>query len=358
MNIIHLVSNKVWGGGEQYVLDLCRRLDADGHSVAVITRGIEAVDAPFRKAGFTPGHLPLGGVFDFISSSRLSRVLDNMSEPVVVHVHNFKDADTAVRARRLMADPKKVRIVMTRHLAKAAKTGRYAEELYGALDALIFVSETAKKEFMSSSPVIDPSKVHVIYNAIVPSPETSAGECRREAGKVVLLYAGRISPEKGLEVLVRTMALLPESICLLVAGQGRSRDVVPLMELARALGVDGRIEWLGHVDGIAALMSTADIGVVPTTAKEAFGLTVLEFMSQGVPVVATCNGGPAEIISDGVDGMLVPPSDPDALANAIAMLAAEPELRKRMGAKAAETADVRFSYDNFYRQIIDVYTRQ
>lgn len=77
-----------------------------------------------------------------------------------------------------------------------------------------------------------------------------------------------------------------------------------------------------------------------------------------MPVVATCNGGPAEIISDGVDGMLVPPSDPDALANAIAMLAAEPELRKRMGAKAAETADVRFSYDNFYRQIIDVYTRQ
>ncbi len=58
MNIIHLVSNKVWGGGEQYVLDLCCRLEADGNSVAVITRGIDAVDKPFAKAGFTPGHLP------------------------------------------------------------------------------------------------------------------------------------------------------------------------------------------------------------------------------------------------------------------------------------------------------------
>ncbi len=358
MNVVHLVSNRVWGGGEQYVLGLCRAFDADGHSVAVVTRGYKDVDRHFVSAGFMPGKLTLKGRLDFISPIVFARVLNRMEAPVVVHVHNFKDADTAVRARRLMADPTKVRIVMTRHLAKAAKTGRYAQELYGALDALIFVSETAKKEFMSSSPVIDPSKVHVIYNAIVPSPETSAGECRREAGKVVLLYAGRISPEKGLEVLVRAMALLPESICLFVAGQGRSRDVVPLMELARALGVDGRIEWLGHVDGIAALMSTADIGVVPTTAKEAFGLTVLEFMSQGGPVVATCNGGPAEIISDGVDGMLVPPSDPEALAKAIAGLAAEPELRKSMGAKAAETADVRFSYDNFYRQIIDVYTRQ
>ena len=91
MNIIHLVSNKVWGGGEQYVLDLCCRLEADGNSVAVITRGIDAVDKPFAKAGFTPGHLPLGGVFDFISASRLSRVLDSMPD-AVVHVHNFKDA--------------------------------------------------------------------------------------------------------------------------------------------------------------------------------------------------------------------------------------------------------------------------
>ena len=51
MNIIHLVSNKVWGGGERYVLDLCRYMSAQGHSVAVVSRGIGAVDAPFRAAG-------------------------------------------------------------------------------------------------------------------------------------------------------------------------------------------------------------------------------------------------------------------------------------------------------------------
>ena len=64
MNIVHLISNKVWGGGERYVLDLCRRSEADGHSVAVLTRGREAVDKPFRDAGFTPGHLPLRGALD------------------------------------------------------------------------------------------------------------------------------------------------------------------------------------------------------------------------------------------------------------------------------------------------------
>ena len=54
MNVVHLVSNKVWGGGEQYVLDLCRRLEADGHSVAVITRGREAVDTPLSKPDSLP----------------------------------------------------------------------------------------------------------------------------------------------------------------------------------------------------------------------------------------------------------------------------------------------------------------
>ncbi len=64
MNIVHLVCNKVWGGDERYVLDLCRRSAEAGHSVAVITRGARSVDAPFTAAGFAPGHLPLRGVLD------------------------------------------------------------------------------------------------------------------------------------------------------------------------------------------------------------------------------------------------------------------------------------------------------
>ena len=358
LNIVHLVSNRVWGGGEQYVLDLCRALEADGHSVAVVTRGYKDVDRHFAEAGFAPGKLPLKGRLDFISPIVLARVLNRMEAPIVVHAHNFKDADTAVRARRLMACPSKVRIVVTRHLAKAGGTGRYAEDLYAGIDALVFVSETARKEFLSTSPVIRPSKMHVIYNAITLAPKVVAS-CGSEAdGSVTLFYAGRISPEKGLEVLIRAMEKLPENIRLLVAGQGRSRDVLPLMKLARTLDLDGRIEWLGHVDDIASQMAAADIGVVPTVAKEAFGLSVLEFMSQGVPVVATNNGGPSEIITDGIDGFLVPPSDPEALASAISRLANDAPLCSRMGAKAAAVVVERFSYPQFYRQILDVYTAQ
>lgn len=167
LNIIHLVSNKVWGGGERFVLDLAKRCTADGHSVAVITRGKEAVDSRFIEAGFTPGKLPLGGIFDFVSPSRLAHILDCLTEPVIIHVHNFKDARTALKAKHLCRHPENVRIVATRHLVKPAKRGKSAAELYNALDAIVFESKAGLEGFLSSSPEVDPSRLSVLPLGIV-----------------------------------------------------------------------------------------------------------------------------------------------------------------------------------------------
>ncbi|MEZ3578088.1 MAG: glycosyltransferase family 4 protein [Muribaculaceae bacterium] len=353
MNIIHLVSNKVWGGGEQYVLDLCRRLDADGHSVAVITRGIEAVDAPFRKAGFTPGHLPLGGVFDFISSSRLSRVLDNMSEPVVVHVHNFKDARTAVRARQMMRKPGAVRVVVTRHLVKPGKTDRASASLYGAIDAIAFVSQTALDAFLSSNPKVGRAKLSVIHNAVVDCGEVVAAD--KQPGELRIVYAGRLAAEKGIEKLIEALPLFPQNAVLHIAGSGKANYEVALRRYASSVGVGDRIVWHGHLSNLAPLMASADMGVLPTLAIEAFGLVVLEFMRHGVPVIATNQGGPREIITDGVDGILVPPGDATAIADAVGRLAADKDLASRMAGAAKAKVEADFKYEQFYNKILRLY---
>lgn len=353
MNIIHLVSNKVWGGGEQYVLDLCRRLDADGHSVAVITRGIEAVDAPFRKAGFTPGHLPLGGVFDFISSSRLSRVLDNMSEPVVVHVHNFKDARTAVRARQMMRRPGAVRVVVTRHLVKPGKTDRASVSLYGAVDAIAFVSQTALDAFLSSNPKVDRDKLSVIHNAVVDCGEVVAAD--KQPGELRIVYAGRLAAEKGIEKLIEALPLFPQNAVLHIAGSGKANYEVALRRYASSVDVGDRIVWHGHLSNLAPLMASADMGVLPTLAIEAFGLVVLEFMRHGVPVIATNHGGPREIITDGVDGILVSPGDATAIADAVGRLAADKDLASRMAGAAKAKVEANFKYKQFYNKILRLY---
>lgn len=354
MNIVHLVSNGVWGGGERYVLDLCRACSARGHSVAVVTRRCPAVDKPFEEAGFTPGHLPLRGAIDFISPMMLARVLNRMDAPIVLHAHNFKDAYTAVRARSLMKDPSKARVAVTRHLVKAAKDSAMERDLYRRIDDIIFVSETARKAFESGRPGCDESRFHTVYNSII-APQAAP---RQHDGDntVRLLFAGRISAEKGVDVLLEAMARLADlPVKLTIAGVGNAKTVMPLMSLCHRLNLDERVTWAGHINDIFGAIAGSDIGVLPTRCIEAFGLTVLEFMSQGVPVVASAAGGPAEIITDGTDGLLVPPSDPAALARAIRRLVVDPALRARMAHAAKTTFDTRFAYDRFYNQIMAIY---
>lgn len=356
MNVVTLLSNKVWGGGERYALDLCKRLANDGNSVAVVSRGIEAVDAPFKAAGISVGRLPLRGAFDIVSPLRLAKVLNHMAAPIVVHVHNFKDATTALRARRLMRDPSKVRVVCTRHLVKAAKTTQSAQRLYSELDAIVFVSKAALDAFMSTHPAVDPGKLHVVHNAIQLPEDPLPEKVKKTPGEpITLLYSGRISPEKGIEVLIDAMAKLPDNITLEIAGTGTPRTVELLEQRCKSLGLSGRVKWLGHADDIFGVMARADIGIVPSVCVESFGLVVLEYMAMGVPVVASHAGGPAEIITDGANGILVPPGDAGALADAIATLAANPERRAALGEAGRRCVAEHFGYDQFYHRMKNIY---
>lgn len=354
-NVVQLVSNTVWGGGEQYILDLSRRLEADGHSVAVITRGKAAVDSRFIEAGFTPGHLRLGGILDFISPIYLSRALNRMAAPIIIHAHNFKEAETAVRARALMNEPSKARIVVTLHLVRPAKTGKSYQRLYNQIDRIIFVSQAAADTFFTTLPDIDKSRYSVVYNAVetredvVPLP--------KDETEIRIVYIGRIVAEKGLDTLIKAFAKVADikGLSLKIAGVGNSRDVMPLLQTARQLDIENRIEWLGHVNDIFPLMASADIGVLPSRVPEAFGLVTAEFMTQGVPVIASNCGASPEIISDGKNGLLFPAEDDTKLAEAIRRLATDADLRKQIGTTAKADVSSRFTLDKFYTNTLAAY---
>lgn len=408
MNIIHLISNKSWGGGEKYALDLCKALEERGHSTAVITRnGYPAVDRPFADAGIAVGHLPLRGALDILSPLVLSRILDRLEGPVVVHVHNFKDALVALRARRLMKSDRRrgLRVVCTRHLVRPAKTGPLDRGTYRDLDALIFVSDAARAAFMATAPAdlnSDP-RICVIHNAIplpknnsdqksresianvvgtrhgasaaseksekiadevgtrhvasAPTVSANASELSASSEKFRFLFAGRIAPEKGLDVLVeafrRVELARPGAAVLTVCGTGDSRTVMPIVRTTRAPELDGKVTWAGHVDDVSAEIAHADAGVVPSRAPEAFGLAALEFMAAGIPVIASEIGALPEVI--GPDGILVPPDDPAALADAMLRLIDSPELCARLGEAGKRRAAENFAYDKFVDSVIAVY---
>ncbi len=348
MNILHLVSNKVWGGGEQYVLDLATESVAASHSVTIISRNIPIVTNRFIDAGLPVITMPLKGAIDLISPFKLAQILRRQPD-TIIHVHNFKDATVAARARRLSGN-KNVRIIMTRHLVKPAKRSA----IYKDLDAMIFVSQLALDEFMSTAPNIAQKKLHVVHNSIKYTPTTYKSQEKKEA--LTLMFHGRISPEKGIDSLIQAIALLDKTtIKLMIAGTGKDEYIAELRHLAETLGVNDQIQWLGHIDDIHSAIEKADIGICPSRWREPFGLAVIEYMAHGKPVITTDNGAQREYIISGKDGILVTPDSPKAIAEAIQSLD-DISVRDKIGTEASKTFLARLSYPNFFKKIYSIYT--
>ena len=160
----------------------------------------------------------------------------------------------------------------------------------------------------------------------------------RAAPRVPLLLAlGRFHPVKGFDLLIRALALLPDT-WLWLAGEGAEQ--ARLARLAAKLGVAERIRFLAWRDDVPALMAAADTVVVPSR-REPLGNVVLEAWARSRPVVAAAAAGPRSLIAEGESGLLVPPGDHEALAAAIRRIHGAPDLAARLaaGGRAAYETD-------------------
>jgi len=173
---------------------------------------------------------------------------------------------------------------------------------------------------------------------------------RRDAGPL-LVFVGRMVPEKGLDDLLRAIGLLvtetPSVTCLAV-GDGPERE--NLESLARQLGLAERVHFTGWVqpENLPAYLQAADIFVGPSRTgvdgwREAQGLTFIEAMLAGIPVVATASGGIVDAVRDGETGILVPEASPPAIAEAVERIWSDPELRVRLSSAAEKLAMERFT---------------
>lgn len=165
------------------------------------------------------------------------------------------------------------------------------------------------------------------------------------ASTPVVFACGRAMPYKGVPVLLWAAHELHKShpdVHFVYAGDGPRLE--QFREDAKTLGLT-QFHFLGKRADTADLLRSATIAAVPSVWAEAFGLTVVEAMAAGIPVVASEIGGIPELIEPGETGLLVSPNAPVALANAIRALLADPSLRARLGAGGREAARVRFSLE-------------
>jgi glycosyltransferase involved in cell wall biosynthesis len=157
-----------------------------------------------------------------------------------------------------------------------------------------------------------------------------------------VVYVGRLSEEKGVDVLVEAVAR-SRSLRASVVGDGPARG--SLERLTDELGVGDRVRFLGRLPaaGVLDALRAAAVAVVPSRWYENMPIAVLEAFAAGVPVVGTDLGGLPELIDAGRHGMLVPPDDPLALADALESFTADPERAHGMGAAARASVEERFA---------------
>jgi len=167
-------------------------------------------------------------------------------------------------------------------------------------------------------------RVHFVPNAVKP-PTVLAAPFRDGVCSPRIVAAGRLHPKKGFDLLIAALALLRDrgqAFDCEIAGEGDERGKLAGLIASHDLG--GRVRLVGWRGDVSAFLATGDVFAFPSY-QEGFPLVLLEAMAVGLPVVSAAIPGPVEMIADGLDGALVPPGDPGALAQALADLIASPQ---------------------------------
>jgi glycosyltransferase involved in cell wall biosynthesis len=183
---------------------------------------------------------------------------------------------------------------------------------------------------------LDPARVSVLPNPAPALPELPPREELKRAFGIngaTLAFAGRLTVQKSLELAIEAVAR-NDAVSLVIAGEGGERPA--LERRAAELGVAGRVRFIGPQprERVVELFRAADASII-SSSWENFPHAVVEALAAGTPVLATATGGVAEVVEDGVNGLLVPPGDADALAAAVRRFFADAELRARLRERAA-----------------------
>ena len=348
----------VGDGGNVHVRRWSADLAARGCEVAVLTLG-DAAPIPDVILHCVPRLArPLRPVLGGLHARRFLRQF----RPEIVHVHfTYHDSralwplggDRLVvtpYGSDLEALPAGVRGVVARQLlrtvlrrARAVVTA--SEYLMARTEALGRFQDRAVRE--------------VIGFGVDWARFASAENPRRERAAIVIGYAKGLKDYYGPLVLLDAIARLRNDgvpVRLRVAGQGPLATA--LTRRASALGIEGAVEWLGELPdhALPAFFGDLDLFAMPSH-RESYGVAALEAAAAGVPVVASRVGGIPEVVADGESGLLVPPGDPAALAEALATLARDPERRRRMGAAGRSLVRERHDRSRAVERMLALYAR-
>ena len=377
--ILHLVTTLNRGGTEGLVLTLAREQRSMGCAVevAVLTRPAAAA-ADFAAAGLRIHVLALRHKFSPGAWWRLRRLLQ-AGDYDILHTHlDLSDlyGPFALTSGRPL-------VVSTRHNTDPWRTRRswkrrpflIWERAAHRRTAVTLAVSGAVRDFLVREEGLDPARFAVVPNGIdlapfatLPSRAVARAELARRLrragchgwtggdgeGRPVALFAGRLAPQKGADILLAAHALLAAEMDLVICGRGA--DEAKLRHQVATLKPRGHVFFAGYQENLAAILPAFDLYVMPSR-WEGFGLAAAEAMAAGLPVVASDCDGLREVVEDGSTGLLVPPGDIQALARAMDRVLADGEQAGVWGRAGRRRAFDDFSSRRMATDVLEQYRR-
>jgi len=391
MRILEVVFFTSLGGIENYTRDLFTELEDRGHQLVVVTAGeqLPGLAKPGRALHFLPELASLDHGGDHVAA-RLNDVICR-ERPDVAHVHHPSGRVAALITRALptvyfahaynafcpggarlfqrtdsicnlsgVPDPRCLinaflQRCNTRRPLLLWNTYRNTKATLASLqmaDAIVCDSEYIRGQHIVNG--LPTERIHVLPS---PVPVPAHSGAKLAASERIVLFVGRIVPEKGLDYLISAMAKVMTTCRLVVVGRGY--DLARQRALVAHLRLGGRVSFRGALDrgAVQDLYARAAVLVVPSVWPEPFGMVGPEAMAYGVPVVAFRVGGIPEWLLDGEVGFLVDPRDVDGLARRIGILLDDPVLAQRLGARGKQIVEERFTLRRHVDGLLQVFAR-
>ena len=362
------------GGSGVVASELARCLADRGHHTHVISS-----DTPFRlresDGGVrfhrveTPGY-PLFREPQYLLAlaNRLVQV-SRAHRLDIIHAHYaIPHAAAAYLARQILASgaggivPRTITTLHGTDVTILGSDPSYRETVAFCIDqsdAVTAVSaslrdDTRRDMRVASDIVVVPNFLDCEFHRRVPDPALRARFCKPD--EKLVIHISNLRPVKQPDAVVRVFARIRERVAarLLVVGEGP--ELGRMEQLISDLGVAESVELIGEAQDVIGLLSVSDLFLLPSL-QESFGLSALEAMACGVPVVASKVGGLPEVVTDGVTGFLHPPDQIEAMAESAIEMLTDSALHARMAADGVRLANERFSADRIVPQYEALYER-
>jgi len=349
MKVLHVDTAREWRGGQNQVLLTALGMARRGHAVALACRSGGALAARARAAGVDVHALPFGG--DVSPRAMLGlRALTSRWRPDVVQLHDPHglSAGLVCGARRRLA---------TRRVDFPLR-GPLSRLKYEACERTLAVSRRIAEVLAESG--LPAHRIRIVYEGVPDrSPVPGGRDALRAMGApedgLLVGNVAALVDHKDQQTLLRALALaLPEAprLFLFLVGEGEERG--RLEDLARDLGVAGRCRFTGFREDVDRLLPAFDVFCL-SSHMEGLGTSLLDAMCFARPIVATAAGGIPEAVEDGVNGRLVEPRSPEALARALVEVATQGDARLRYGAAGRRVYEARFSAERMVDETLRAY---